>query len=516
MQITYLGHAGFLVETADAIIVMDPWLSPGGAFDSAWFQFPRNHHLAAWVEEKLEQRGKAKYIYISHEHKDHFDAAFLRSLSSQDFHLITPKFRRSALRDVLSKFPSRGVMACEDGQTIDLPSGLIRLYLDDSELNRDSAILVRAENNSFLNFNDCKLYDRLSAISRAEGSPDVFTCQFSGATWHPTCYEYSPEEYERISQKKQLTKFETVARAISTVRPRCYVPSAGPACFLDPLLFHLNCERVNIFPHAWTFLAYLAKKRPGLHAQYMMPGDVLDAGSAQLLFETQSRVWHDNYEAVIREYAAHYTGYFATRQAQYAHVSPSAVLAELRAVLDAKLTRLTLADRIKVPLYFTLSDLPETALKVEFPQRKITVVQNERVEPYYSITAPSWEIIRVLDGRLTWEDFALTFRMRLSRAPDLYQALIQGFLIMEEEDLAYFCTRVLNLESRNERIVVGDSRKYVVDRYCPHQAGDLKHAWIEGGRYLTCPRHRWQFDLEKGGQCLTNDSTIHAACLDDD
>ena len=42
------------VETSHATLIMDPWLSPTGAFDSSWFQFPRNHHLSAFVESKLQ------------------------------------------------------------------------------------------------------------------------------------------------------------------------------------------------------------------------------------------------------------------------------------------------------------------------------------------------------------------------------------------------------------------------------------------------------------------------------
>ncbi|MFH5185585.1 hypothetical protein ACHHV8_24680 [Paenibacillus sp. TAB 01] len=72
MEITFLGHAGFCVETTNAIIIMDPWLSPTGAFDGAWFQFPRNHHLGAYVQEKLRTTHKERYLYISHEHKDRF------------------------------------------------------------------------------------------------------------------------------------------------------------------------------------------------------------------------------------------------------------------------------------------------------------------------------------------------------------------------------------------------------------------------------------------------------------
>ena len=86
MQITYLGHAGFCVETSQSIVIMDPWMSPTGAFDSAWFQFPCNHHLAALVQEKLQNTTKHRYVYISHEHKDHFDLPFLNSLPAPGLH----------------------------------------------------------------------------------------------------------------------------------------------------------------------------------------------------------------------------------------------------------------------------------------------------------------------------------------------------------------------------------------------------------------------------------------------
>jgi UDP-MurNAc hydroxylase len=74
MQITYLGHAGFLAESKDFLLVADPWLSPHGAFDGAWFQFPKNHHLAPRVRERLKNFAGAKYIYLSHAHHDHFDS----------------------------------------------------------------------------------------------------------------------------------------------------------------------------------------------------------------------------------------------------------------------------------------------------------------------------------------------------------------------------------------------------------------------------------------------------------
>src|SRR5919202_1943637 len=98
MRITYLGHAGFCVETRLATVIMDPWLSPSGAFDSGWFQFPRNHHLRDLVEDRLRAPGRQRFVYISHEHKDHFDLPLLRSLESRDFTLVVGRFQRRALQ----------------------------------------------------------------------------------------------------------------------------------------------------------------------------------------------------------------------------------------------------------------------------------------------------------------------------------------------------------------------------------------------------------------------------------
>ena len=62
------------------MILMDPWMSKEGAFDSSWYQFPSNHKLGDEIRETISKTDKEVYIYISHEHKDHFDVPFLKTL----------------------------------------------------------------------------------------------------------------------------------------------------------------------------------------------------------------------------------------------------------------------------------------------------------------------------------------------------------------------------------------------------------------------------------------------------
>lgn len=520
MDITYLGHAGFLVETQHAIIVMDPWLSSSGAFDSAWFQFPCNHHLAPFVREKLQDSRKSRYVYVSHEHRDHFDPEFLASLPNHDFQFVVPQFHRDALRAHLAAHHPASVVSCCHGQELPIPGGSLKLYLDDSGLNRDSGILVKADGEGFLNLNDCKLYDEIAKIVGEEGPIAAFACQFSGATYHPTCYDYPREEYDRISRHKQITKFEIVARAIQTVSPRVFLPSAGPACFLDPTLLDINFERFNIFPRASKFIRYLRQRLPDhpVILPDIMPGDIISAENGALTSTGSEQVDDETFESYIRSYAARYKDYFADRQPQFSRNQMESILESLREQLQRKLSALTLHERIAAPLFFALSDYNSRVLEVNFGKLSVDVVPEiDETRSYYSVKTPSWQIARVLDGSITWEEFALTFRMRLNRKPDVYQTLIQGFLLMEPEDMNFFCARLLEIEKRRNRTIIeAGGTRYSIDRLCPHQGGDLSQGWLHEGRLWTCPRHRWQFALDRNGQCTSSDVSIHAVCLECD
>ena len=519
VQITYLGHAGFCVETDEVVVVMDPWLSSEGAFDSAWFQFPRNHDLAPQVLEKLADSTRERFVYISHEHQDHFDHNFLALLNSRELTFLVPRFQRAALRTAIGELQPKRLIACSHGQRVPIPGGQVTLYLEDSGLNRDSAIFVRLGGESFLNLNDCKLYDELPAILQDQGPVSVFACQFSGATWHPICYDYSPQEYEAISSRKVASKFETVARAIEAVKPRVYLPSAGPPCFLDPMLMHLNFERMNVFPRAPKFLEFLRTRLAHSSTQTpeMMPGDILDVRSGERIPLGPERPTEETLNEYLACYASRYADMFAERQNAGLPLDREALLGRLADELNEKLSRLTLRDRVDVPLYVGFSDVEAPLVRVDFRNRVVEQRACISGDDYYTLLAPTWQMARILDGRISWEDFALTFRMRLNRRPDVYQTLIQGFLLMEPEDMNWFCARLLEIERRGKRVVVeaGGSR-YSIDQYCPHAGADLSQGWAEDGRCWICPRHRWQFALEKAGQCLTSNASIHSVCIESD
>ncbi len=516
MEVTYLGHAGFCVETNEAVIIMDPWVSPSGAFDSAWFQLPANHHLSGFIDAKLRFTKKAKFIYISHEHKDHFDWRFLSSLTTDDFSFVIPRYRRTYLHDQLQRIPCQSVILCNDAEPVQIPGGTITLFLEDAELDRDSAILLQVDGQSMLNLNDCKVFDRLPAII-ADTTIDLFTAQFSGAVWHPVCYDYPQKQYQGISRRKKFSKFEAIARALQVVQPRLYLTSAGPACFLDPDLIDINFEPVNIFPRASELFAYLSRRLKHTLPCWVepMPGDRFDTATGKALYLAPDRVSDETFESYVRAYALRMQSLFEARQMPTDPTAVSHTVEQLTQALRDKLGMLTLRDRIPIPLYFQLTEAPNRLIRVDFPKQVVTETAEITEENYYSLEARTRDVAAVLSGQTSWEDLMLSLRIRLHRNPDIYHTLIHGFLTLDVADMNWFCAKVLDAESHAERMVVeAGERTYSTLRYCPHQHADLSHGWVEQERYLVCPRHRWRYDLTQGGTCIDFDASIRAIEVD--
>ena len=82
MRITGTGHASMRIDTAAGSILCDPWVNP--AYFASWFPFPDNS-LLDW-----ETLGDVDYLYVSHLHRDHFDAEHLKRFVSKKATVLLP------------------------------------------------------------------------------------------------------------------------------------------------------------------------------------------------------------------------------------------------------------------------------------------------------------------------------------------------------------------------------------------------------------------------------------------
>ena len=520
-MIKFLGHAGFMYESKNEMILMDPWMSKEGAFDSSWYQFPSNHKLGDEIRETISKTDKEVYIYISHEHKDHFDVPFLKTLELSKINFITPKFRRDHVASVLKKLNPKSVNTPIDSEIVEIGNLEIRLFLDDQEIVRDSAIglIDKDKDFTFLNLNDCKVYDRVDELYEIFGKFNVFTCQFSGAVFHPVCYDYPEKKYIEISESKVYGKFASVKNLINKFQPDLYIPAAGPPVFLDPNLIHINYQEVNIFSSPFKFKDYLNDKMPDLKVEIPVPGSTFEYTGDNLdishpVDDVSEMFNKDN----ISLYSDEYDYIFDEREKSKVNYDPTETQRRLFDELTSKLSNFNIDQKMDAVMKFSLDEISETSIYVNFDSRQIDILENNNeLNVTYEISCSVGDIGRLLDGYLNWEDFMLSFRHKLKRTPDIYQVAINGFLTMEKEDVPEFVSNLMRLQNQRERITVeAGGVLYSIDKFCPHQGSDLTTHQIEDERFLICPKHRWSFDLENDGQAVGVDATINAVDLDGD
>ena len=115
MRATSIGHAGILIETDHGSVLCDPFFVP--AFFGSWFVFPRNDQLPDDLRDRLE---RPDFLYISHLHGDHLDAAFLADHVDRDTTVLLPGFPTGELERRLRALGFRRFVATRDGAPIRL------------------------------------------------------------------------------------------------------------------------------------------------------------------------------------------------------------------------------------------------------------------------------------------------------------------------------------------------------------------------------------------------------------
>jgi len=515
VNITYIGHAGFLIENKQNILITDPWVTPG-TFDKSWYQYPRNEHMESFIRNKLDNnKTKDVFIYISHEHLDHFDPVFLNSLTNRNFNIIIPKFNRTYLEDWFNIYKcNRTYILSDQEELIVNDTFKFTLFVEDCEMNRDSGILIMMDNYVVYNGNDCK-YHEIELISRY-GDVDILCQQFSGATWHPICYDYSEKDKYDITEKKRESKRKLILRMIAKLNVKMYIPCAGPPALLDPLLIELSRTAYTIFPRADWIQDILKREMPNVNCPIFMPGDTFSIDDFTFTELNNYRINDYNFDEFLEyltNYQNDYIHVFEERALENNKINDEEVFIKLIDVIQEKLDVISLLKFNNMyPTYFKLINYHKY-IRVDFNNKQLTIVDKiQETYKVYVLETYGWQINKVLTGELTWDQFHLTLRSKLYRKPDHFQTLLNAFIFQQKDDLLRTFEYIIELTSSDEKIKIKtpNGEYYEMCKKCPHQGQNLEVAEIEDSHIVVCPKHCWKFDLNNNGKCLSNNDSLLA------
>lgn len=171
MKIRFINHASFIMECAGRTILCDPW-TIGKAFNKGW---------ALLSPSAPVDYSKIDYLWVSHQHPDHFNFPTLKSIPSEDRLRMTVLYQRHASPKIVNVFKKMGFANVRE-----LPlHRWIRLQPDielfcGSVGSMDSFLGVRSEGEMVLNLNDCFMsHAHTRHIRRLVGRPSILFSQFS-------------------------------------------------------------------------------------------------------------------------------------------------------------------------------------------------------------------------------------------------------------------------------------------------------------------------------------------------
>ena len=506
MRITGTGHASMRIDTGAGSILCDPWVNP--AYFASWFPFPDNS-LLDW-----DTLGQVDYLYVSHLHRDHFDAETLKRYVSKKATVLLPEYPTSQLEDELRDLGFRSFLRTKSDEVHELDGGLkvmIQSLISptDGPIG-DSSLWVEQGGVRVLNQNDARPTD-LSRFAEL-GQVHAHLLQFSGAIWYPMVYELPDAAKQAFGKQKRDRQFDRTWRYIDDLRASHVFPIAGPPCFLDEELWRFNDifgDEGNIFPDQSVFLREYAAVG-GTNGVVLLPGSTatLTGDSCETTHPTDVDGFFANKVAHLEEMRERKRPVIEAAKASWRHPEID-VLGALKKRIEPLLEEsLYLAKGVGGPVRFDLlpyADDPAGVVEsivVDFPGRQVRPYAGEKVRYRFTTGRELVEHLIFTDEGDWVNSLFLSCRFSAARIGQYNEFVYAFFKCLSEERLQY----AEGWYDEHEKAVEAEDTHlgdWTVQRRCPHLKADLSRFGIVEGNVLTCQLHGWKFDLPTG-RCLTS------------
>ena len=161
--ITFVNHSSIMIENEESnfSIITDPWYD-GLAFNKGWSLLFKN------PKEQVEKlASKSKYIFLSHEHPDHFSVSFFKEYTKTLKRFPTVIFQETRDKRVLNFLRGKLSVNClifNDGSPQTLDSSKLWVFKCG---HIDSGFVLETSDYIHINVNDCDYsYAELNRIAK--------------------------------------------------------------------------------------------------------------------------------------------------------------------------------------------------------------------------------------------------------------------------------------------------------------------------------------------------------------
>ena len=235
-KIKLINHSSLHMKFGDGVnILTDPWYS-GLAFDGGWSLLYENNEK--FIEHLLND---VNYIYITHEHPDHFSIPFFKKYSElikkNKIKIIFQKTLDKRVEEFLIKKFNLELIILESYKTVNINNRKITLVSCGAI---DSSLIVETENCYHINLNDCDFIDtELKRIKKflINKKKIIIYLQFSYAAFR------SDDEWMKKAADFKLVNLSNVYKIFQA---DLIIPFASFVYFSNSENFRLNKYMNNV------------------------------------------------------------------------------------------------------------------------------------------------------------------------------------------------------------------------------------------------------------------------------
>ena len=257
--IEFVNHASILINYGKIGILSDPWYSKS-VFHNGWRLLYENNE--EYIDKVLDN---TTHIYLSHEHPDHFNPAYLLNEKIKN-KIIEKKivfiFQMTKDKRVVNFLRTKGFKCLEFNESKNNINDDIEIQIVKHDFY-DSSISIKTPDTKILNLNDCPLRDvsEIKKFKKKYGKFDVLLTQFSYAAWK------GGENGKAIRENAAKEKLLDISNQTKILECKKVIPFASYIYFSNELNFYMN-DSVNT-PH--EVCKYLTNN--SLNPIIMRPGE---------------------------------------------------------------------------------------------------------------------------------------------------------------------------------------------------------------------------------------------------
>ena len=502
MRIKFLGHGGAHIISNEFSILLDPWLSHGGAFLNSWFQYPDNRFLSS-----NEDVIKASHIWISHEHPDHYDFNFLESLPKNKT-IIIPKFKSPHFRKLIERHNFQEIIEMENFERIQFgPSTFVTMLLEYPLLSEHSSILVETDHVKVFHNADTSLSpENLRHIKTQIGEIDIYFGQYSASSPFPHILDKGYEQVKKYTYEHLEWSMKRFEDACSILMPKYAIPCAGPALVRGLSQPSYKNEMLNDEKGPFAKEHLLNKLQIKLNTEVinLQPDDDLVRNESEFKVSRSDLKTEDLIKLSIQHLndslntptPSSRTDILKLHEKSFKHISKkfAFILKDLTLNYIVHLSDLNLSLK---------AVFEKGSIFIDHIEGRYNISQLDGEFYEFSILSKYWQDF--LENKYSFDEIHYSQMYKVIQSPNGFSSDLIGILrslhcpVQQDELLAF------KIDKDQESIVVQfENKNYHVKKYCPHLGIELDPSHVNEQGEIRCSAHGWRFCL-KTGECTHGD-----------